>query len=160
MNTVQPIKYVRTHIALLVATLLVLLLALSISVAGASARLHDDISFASAADAVALDRGSSASAEAAIDSLARTLSREHGYQPSSFSLELYRMPAMGQADIEALFTATIARGDWTAAPELTSGGAYKTIGWARNGGDEVVVGGYGQADVSGQMFVIIMRAFR
>ncbi len=159
MSTVQSIVRVRAHIALLIATLLVLLVARGTSVVAASARLHD-ISFASVTNAVVLERGGSASAEAAVDSLARALSREHGYQPSSFKVELYRMPAVGQADIETFFTATIAHGDWTAAPELTTGGTYRAIGWTRESGHEAVVGGYGQDSVSEQMFVIILRASR
>jgi hypothetical protein len=159
MSTLQSIIRVRARSALLIVTLLVSLVAHGASVVGASAQLHDN-SFASMTNAFALERGSSASAEAAVDSLTRALSREDGYHPSSFKVELYRMPTVGQADIETIFAATIAHGDWTAAPELTTSDTYKTIGWTRESGHEAVVGGYGQDSASEQMFVIILRASR
>src|SRR5262249_50930062 len=160
MSTIHSLIRVRAHIALLIATLLVSLVARGPSVVAASAR-PQDISFASVTNAVPLERGGSASAEAAVDSLARALSREHGYQPSSFKVELYHMPAVGQADIQTFFTATIAHDDWIAAPELTaSGTTYKTIGWTRESGHAAVVGGYGQDSVSEQMFIIILHASR
>ena len=160
MSTLQSIIHVRARIALLIAALLVSLVAGGGSAAAAPAQPQGR-PFASVPKAIPLERGSSASAEAAVDSLARALSREHGYRPASFKVELYRMPAAGQADIEAYFDAAIPHDNWTAAPELTAGGAiYKTLAWTRASGDQAAVGGYGQDSASEQMFIIVLHASR
>ena len=158
MIAIQSI--VRGRIALLIALLIVSLVAFGTSVFATSARPHH-ISFASMPNAMPLERGASASAEAAVDSLARALSREQGYQPSSFNLELYRMPAASQADIEAFFAATFAQDGWAAAPALTSNGStLKTSGWTRDSGKQALVGAYGRDGESEQMFVVVLRASR
>jgi hypothetical protein len=160
MITIQSIVRVRARIALLLGLLLVSLVVPSTSVFAAPAR-PQEISFASVPNAAPLERGASASAEAAVDNLARALSREHGYQPGSFNVELYRMPAASQADMETFFTTTLARDGWATAPALKSNGStLKTIGWTRARGDQAVVGGYGHDGQSEQMFIIIVRASR
>lgn len=160
MSATILIIRIRTAIAaLLIATLLAPLAACGTpAVAAAPAHLHGP-TFASLSNAATLERGSSASAETAVDSLARALSRQQGYRPSSFAVELYSVPAESESQIEANLAATIAYERWVPAPELaTTGSALRAIGWTRD--RQAIVAGYGKDAASGRIFVAVLRAAR
>ena len=159
MSTTISIVRGRAATAALIVALLVAVVACSVPVTGASARLHD-VTFAFPSSAVVLERGTSRSAEAAVDSRARALSRQHGYQPGGFTTELYSVPAEGAAAIESDFAIAAVEAGWTPAPELASTGeTFQAMGWTHAGG-RAIVAGYGKDTASGRAFVAVLRAAR
>ena len=158
-TTISIVRARAATAALLIAALLGAVAVCRVPVTGASARLHD-VTFTVPSGAVALERGASRGAEAAIDSLARALSGQQGYRPSSFATELYGTPTEGAASFESdLATAAVEAG-WTPAPELASTGeAFRAMGWTHPGG-RALVALYGQDAASGRSFVAILRATR
>lgn len=111
------------------------------------------------AQATVAERGDVA-AETAVDTLTRALSREHGYQPANFAVELYTLPATSEDSLAQRFADAYANGGWTPAPELSAGGqTYAAQAWTTHGGKHAVVVGYGQ-DTTGGLFVAIVQAAR
>lgn len=109
--------------------------------------------------ATAAERGDAA-AEAAIDALTRALSRERGYQPNGFTVDLYTMPAVFEDGLVQGFADAYANDGWAAAPELsTSGRTYTAAAWTSHGGANVLVVGYGY-DTTGDLFVTVIQAAR
>lgn len=109
--------------------------------------------------AAVAERGDVA-AEAVIDSLTRALSREHGYQPASFGVTLYTLPAAPEEGLAQRFADAYAQGGWATAPELSANSqTYEAQAWTSHSGKHAVVVGYGQ-DTTGGLFVAVIQAAR
>lgn len=100
-------------------------------------------------------------AEAAVDALTRAMSREHGYRPGSFHVELYSVPVRDADVIVPAVTATRAGAGWAESPELTmTGAAFTAAGWERQDGGGALVAGYGPGAADGRMFLALIQATR
>jgi hypothetical protein len=138
-----------------------LLAACGAPVSAASTTAAEDLALGALAGMRALERGSSAPAEAALDTAARALSMQQGYAANSFRARPYVIGPVSQHVIVASFDMALHGAGWTRAPALAHiGGSSSTVGWTRDRGREALVVGYGPDAETGRMFVAVLRAAR